>query len=82
MSDKFKQADDLYDEMVTIPAGDLSDMLVFAPGAEEEIRKMGLDPEDLLMAIRSSTYEAIKDDLRPMHNQYCKKNGIPQRYPY
>lgn len=70
--------DDHYDDRITGPAGDLQGMLVWAPGAEEIIRKLGADPQRVLDHAQEGAYEGIKDALRPAFYEFCEENGIKQ----
>jgi hypothetical protein len=69
---------DLYDEMVTEPAREISQMLEFGDAARAAIDARGVDPDDMLVGIRESAYEDIKESLRPVFYARCEELGIKQ----
>lgn len=67
---------DLYDEMVSDPAQEISQMLEFGEEARAAIAARGVDPDKMLDSIRDSAYEDIKESLRPVFYARCEELGI------
>jgi hypothetical protein len=69
-------SDDLYDDMVTNPAWEISRMLEFGDAARAAITARGVDPDEMLDGIGESAYEAIKEWLLPVYFARCEELGI------
>jgi hypothetical protein len=66
----------LYDEMVTDPANEISQLLEFGAAARAMIHARGIDPDRLLESMRENAYEDAKDALRPLFYARCNELGI------
>jgi hypothetical protein len=67
---------ELYDEIVTGPANEISQMLEFSAAARASISARGIDPDTLLDSMRENAYEDAKDALRRVFYARCTELGI------